>query len=64
MLDYGIFYEFIPMDKINCEENEELAKLHEIEGFPTIKLCKNGIKRSLAKPLESICANEQNQSLL
>ena len=31
MLDYGIFYEFIPMDKINCEENQVIIPLCEVE---------------------------------
>ena len=31
MLDYGIFYEFIPMDKIGCEENEVIIPLSEVK---------------------------------
>ena len=31
MLDYGIFYEFIPMDKINSEENQVIIPLCEVE---------------------------------
>ena len=31
MLDYGIFYEFIPMDKIDCEENEVIIPLSEVK---------------------------------
>ena len=31
MLDYGIFYEFIPMDKIGCEENEVIIPLCEVK---------------------------------
>ena len=31
MLDYGIFYEFIPMDKIGCEENEVIIPLNEVK---------------------------------
>ena len=31
MLDYGIFYEFIPMEKIGCEENEVIIPLSEVK---------------------------------
>ena len=31
MLDYGIFYEFIHIDKINCEENQVIITLCEVE---------------------------------
>ena len=31
MLDYGIFYEFIPMDKMDCEENEVIIPLSEVK---------------------------------
>ena len=31
MLDYGIFYEFIPLDKINSEENLVIIPLCEVE---------------------------------
>ena len=31
MLDYGIFYEFIPMDKIKSEENQVIIPLCEVE---------------------------------
>ena len=31
MLDYGIFYEFIPMDKMNQNEAEIILSLSEVE---------------------------------
>tara|TARA_B100001250_G_C19457968_1_gene638906 strand:+ start:271 stop:687 length:417 start_codon:yes stop_codon:yes gene_type:complete len=33
----------INMNEINCDENEDLAKLHNIQGYPTIKYLPNGI---------------------
>ena len=34
------------MEKIDCDENQELAKTHEVQGFPTIKYLPNGINSS------------------
>ena len=36
----------VKIKKINCDKDTKLAKLHNIEGFPTIKLCKNGVNSS------------------
>ena len=36
----------VKITKINCDKDKKMAKLHNIEGFPTIKLCKNGVNSS------------------
>ncbi len=37
-------YKGVQIVKINCEENPELAKKHNVASYPTIKLLKGGIE--------------------
>ena len=33
----------VVINKVNCDENEDLAQLHNIQGYPTIKYLPNGL---------------------
>src|SRR5271167_1624177 len=47
-------YNGIQVLKINCDENPELADLHRIRSFPTIKYLPNGLN----EPKEAVVYNE------
>ena len=35
--------EIVKIHKVNCDENQEVSKKHNIQGFPTIKYCPKGM---------------------
>jgi protein disulfide-isomerase-like protein len=39
----GEQYEGVSVVKVNCDENPEAAKMHQIQGFPTLKFFRNGM---------------------